>query len=90
MKLFQKHIFTIEQIDTIKDCFNKNKVLDEWCAKVGRNPKEIERTVCIHPKELTPKVFHEYQNAGIEHLILYCEYPFDFSDIEKILSWTTV
>jgi alkanesulfonate monooxygenase SsuD/methylene tetrahydromethanopterin reductase-like flavin-dependent oxidoreductase (luciferase family) len=29
---------------------NKIKILDEWCAKVGRNPKEIERTVAIYPK----------------------------------------
>jgi probable F420-dependent oxidoreductase len=74
--------------DTPKNCFNKNKILDEWCAKVGRNPKEIERTVCIHPKELTREVIYEYQNAGIQHIILYFEDPFDFTHIKKILSWS--
>jgi probable F420-dependent oxidoreductase len=74
--------------DIPKNCFDKNKILDDWCARVNRNPKDIERTACVHPKEVTRKVIYEYQNAGIEHLILYCEDPFDFSGIKKILSWT--
>jgi probable F420-dependent oxidoreductase len=27
----------------------KSAILDEWCAKVGRDPKAIERTVAIRP-----------------------------------------
>ena len=31
---------------------HKNAVLDEWCAKVGRDPAEIERTVAISASEV--------------------------------------
>ena len=67
---------------------NKIKILDEWCAKVGRNPREIERTVAIYPKEVTPEIFAQYKEVGAEHIILTCSDPFDFSDLEKLLSWS--
>lgn len=67
---------------------NKIKILDEWCAKIGRNPREIERTVAIYPKEVTPEIFAQYKEVGAEHLILTCSDPFDFSDVEKLLSWS--
>ena len=31
----------------------KNAVLDEWCARTGRDPGEIERTVAINPTTST-------------------------------------
>jgi alkanesulfonate monooxygenase SsuD/methylene tetrahydromethanopterin reductase-like flavin-dependent oxidoreductase (luciferase family) len=67
---------------------NKIKILDEWCAKVGRNPREIERTVAIYPKEVTPEIFAQYKEVGAEHIILTCSDPFDFSDVEKLMSWS--
>ena len=66
---------------------NKIKILDEWCAKVGRNPKEIERTVAIYPKEVTPELFEAYKQAGAEHIILTSAGPFDMKDLETLLSW---
>jgi probable F420-dependent oxidoreductase len=66
---------------------NKIKILDEWCAKVGRNPKEIERTVAIYPNEVTPELFEAYQQAGAEHIILTSAGPFDMKDLETLLSW---
>jgi alkanesulfonate monooxygenase SsuD/methylene tetrahydromethanopterin reductase-like flavin-dependent oxidoreductase (luciferase family) len=65
----------------------KIQILDEWCAKVGRNPREIERTVAIYPKEVTPEIFEQYKQVGAEHVILTCGGPFDFGDLEKLLSW---
>ncbi|MDA2999247.1 MAG: LLM class flavin-dependent oxidoreductase, partial [Actinomycetota bacterium] len=66
---------------------NKIKILDEWCAKVGRDPKEIERTVAIYPKEVTPELFEAYKQAGAEHIILASGGPFDMKDVETLLSW---
>jgi len=66
---------------------NKIKILDEWCAKVGRNPKEIERTVAIYPKEVTPELFEAYKQAGAEHIILASGGPFDMKGLETLLSW---
>ena len=44
----------------------KNQILDEWCARVGRDPKEIERS----PRSLAPSDrLDDYLAAGITHLI---------------------
>jgi probable F420-dependent oxidoreductase len=54
---------------------HKNRVLDEWCEKVGRDPSQIERTVAIEPKD-TERV-EEYAGAGVEHIIVMMGTPFD-------------
>jgi alkanesulfonate monooxygenase SsuD/methylene tetrahydromethanopterin reductase-like flavin-dependent oxidoreductase (luciferase family) len=66
---------------------NKLRILDEWCAKVGRNPREIERTVAIYPKEVTPETFAQYKEAGAEHIILASGGPFDLGLVEQLLAW---
>jgi alkanesulfonate monooxygenase SsuD/methylene tetrahydromethanopterin reductase-like flavin-dependent oxidoreductase (luciferase family) len=72
-----------DQLNTFGDpatVRHKNNVLDEWCAKIGRNPKEIERTVAVEPKELARAT--EYAQAGADHLIAMIGSPFDFSLVE--------
>jgi methylmalonyl-CoA mutase cobalamin-binding subunit len=43
--------------------------------------------VAIYPKEVTPEIFEQYKQVGAEHVILTCGGPFDFGDLEKLLSW---
>jgi probable F420-dependent oxidoreductase len=64
---------------------HKNGVLDDWCAKVGRDPFEIERTVGLNfPNELDD--LEGYLEAGCQHIIVGCGDPFDLSPIAKALS----
>jgi probable F420-dependent oxidoreductase len=88
LRLVAEHADQCNFFGPPENCASKNKILDEWCAKVGRNPREIERTVCIYPKEVTREIFDEYEKAGAEHIILTCADPFDFTDLEKLLSWS--
>ena len=54
----------------------KNRVLDDWCARVGRDPAEIERTVMLaDPREV--RHVDDYLAAGAQHLILGMGPPFD-------------
>src|SRR5438477_228433 len=46
----------------------KNAVLDEWCARVGRDPRQIERTVGIRVDEVHE--WEAYVDSGAEHLIV--------------------
>src|SRR5215217_3509437 len=46
----------------------KSSILDDWCIKVGRNPKEIERSILFRPNQL--ENLDEYVANGITHLIL--------------------
>ena len=64
----------------------KNDILNEWCAKVGRNPKDIERTVAVKPEEL--EKVSEYAAAGADHMIVMLGQPFDLSAVEKYLAST--
>ncbi|MFN8051988.1 MAG: LLM class F420-dependent oxidoreductase [Acidimicrobiales bacterium] len=61
----------------------KNAILDDWCAKVGRDPSEIERTVCISPGDLDQ--VEPLLEAGATHIIVMLGQPFDFSGVEALL-----
>jgi probable F420-dependent oxidoreductase len=61
----------------------KNKVLDEWCARVDRNRAEIERTVAINRSEVDN--WESYLGAGAEHLIVMLGPPFDLEPVERVL-----
>jgi hypothetical protein len=58
--------------------------LDEWCEKVGRDPREIERTVAISPPDID-KV-DEFLEAGAEHIIMRGAHPFDLGPVEELLA----
>ena len=63
---------------------HKMGVLDEWCAKLGRNPRDIERTVAISPQDL--KDVNAYEDAGADHIIVMLGNPYDLSAVEKVLA----
>jgi probable F420-dependent oxidoreductase len=63
----------------------KSAILDEWCAKVGRDPSEIERTVAFNdPAEIDNA--DAYVAAGATHLILGVGYPFNLDPLARLLA----
>ncbi|MDE3078012.1 MAG: LLM class F420-dependent oxidoreductase [Chloroflexota bacterium] len=70
-------------IATPENYSRKNRILDDWCAKVGRNPREIERTVNI-PVTAIPSADH-YLEAGAQTLLLQLDHPFDLRPAEQLL-----
>jgi probable F420-dependent oxidoreductase len=61
----------------------KNRTLDEWCARLERNPRQIERTVGIQATEIGD--WQAYLDAGAEHLIVMTGPPFDLDPVRKLL-----
>ncbi len=61
----------------------KNAVLDEWCAKLGRDPGEIERTVNISASDVAKA--EAYLRAGAQHLIVMCPHPYDLAPTQRLL-----
>ena len=61
----------------------KNRTLDEWCARVERNPRQIERTVGIQATEIDD--WQAYLDAGAEHFIVMIGPPFDLDPVRKLL-----
>lgn len=68
---------------------HKNAILDQWCAEIGRDPREIERTVGINAAELDDEgAVEAYLEAGADHLILMTgtHGAFDLSALERLLA----
>ena len=59
-------------------------MLDEWCAKLGRDPAKIERTVAIEPGDVDD--IGRYVEAGANHVIVMVGNPFDLSSLEALIS----
>ena len=65
----------------------KNKLLDEWCEKVGRDPKEIERSVQVSPP-FDQAMVEEYVANGFDHIILRYSAPlFDTDALHQLVAW---
>ena len=68
---------------------HKNKVLDDWCAKVGRDPAAIERSLLINSvhHKFSTDTLNAYVESGVTHFILGMGTPFDFASLTEILDW---
>jgi hypothetical protein len=62
---------------------HKSKVLDEWCRKIGRDPKEIERTANVTVS--SPKEIKEWLDVGLQHFVLRLAHPFDMKALARVL-----
>jgi probable F420-dependent oxidoreductase len=64
-----------------------SRVLDDWCAKVGRDPAAIERSLLFSEVERIP-LADDYLRHGITHLIFEFDAPpYDFGPVEQLLAW---
>jgi probable F420-dependent oxidoreductase len=61
----------------------KNEILTEWCVKLGRDPREVERTCSVNPDVYDQ--IDELLAAGAQHLILRGAQPFDMRPLEDLL-----
>ena len=65
---------------TTEEFKHKNEVLDGHCAKIGRNPQEIWRSVqlVVNPQdwEATRANVRSYIDAGANHIILNLRAPY--------------
>ena len=72
----------IGDLDTMR---HKMGVLDEWCAKVGRDPAEIERSTFVMD-ELDK--LDDYVDLGVTHLIVGAGGPdYDLEPLRKLVAW---
>ena len=64
----------------------KSGILDDWCAKVGRDPEEIERSITIRSGHI--KNADQYVERGITHLILGFGGPdYDLGPLQDLIAW---
>ena len=65
---------------------HKNAVLDDWCAKVGRDPSEIERSVGVNPKHIDQA--DGWHAARAVEFTIGLNWPdYEMAPIEEWLAW---
>jgi probable F420-dependent oxidoreductase len=63
-----------------------NRVLDEWCARVGRDPATIERSIMIRPWQVG--LADQYLAAGVTHLIVGATGPLYYlRPLADLVAW---
>ena len=65
----------------------KSGILDDWCAEVGRNPDEIQRTVTINRDTDLSNNLDAYADAGATHFIMGMSVPIESDMIETLVKW---
>jgi alkanesulfonate monooxygenase SsuD/methylene tetrahydromethanopterin reductase-like flavin-dependent oxidoreductase (luciferase family) len=74
----------------------KNRILDDWCARVGRSPVAIERSAFIADEFSQAPIkdmrrhydtLEAYVAAGANHIYYGLGTPFDLSPIVSLLEW---
>jgi hypothetical protein len=63
-----------------------SRVLDEWCAKVGRNPAEIERSIMPAAKDAVANA-DAYVAQGITTLIVGVNGPDQLDVLRDLVAW---
>ena len=61
-------------------------VLDDWCAKLGRDPATIERSTSLDPEDIARA--DDYLAQGITFLVVRAKGPdFDLGHLRELIQW---
>ena len=86
LRLVAEHATIWNYFGTPEEMRKKIAVLDGWCEKIGRNPKEIEKSILLTDPNMASQL-DEYLEAGVSHFIFGLGTPFDFVPLKKALDW---
>ncbi len=84
LRLVAEHAELSNVFGPAENVQHKNRIIDEWCRKIGRDPGAIERTVAISPEELDNA--GKFAEAGADHLIVGVGSPFDLTAVEEFIA----
>jgi len=84
LKLTAQHADAWNSFGPPETFAHKNSVLDDWCAEIGRDPGEIERTVAIGPDDVDQ--LDAFLDAGATHVIVMTGHPFDLAAVETLIA----
>jgi probable F420-dependent oxidoreductase len=83
LRLVAEHAQMWNSIAGVEDFRRKSAILDEYCSRIGRDPREIERTANVTMR--TEKDAEEWLDAGLQHFVLRMAQPFDTKHVERML-----
>jgi probable F420-dependent oxidoreductase len=66
----------------------KSDILDDWCAKVGRDPSEIQRSTTIRRLTGETRDADAFLELGFTHFVVSVQGPdWDLAPLERALAW---
>ena len=83
LRLVAEHAQMWNTLGSLDQFIRKSAVLDEWCARLGRDGREIERTANVG--NLSAGEIEEWRKAGLQHFVLRIAHPFDTRDLERVV-----
>lgn len=83
LRLVADHAQMWNGADSPEEFKSKSAVLDDWCARIGRDPKTIERSANV--ARMSPRAAEEWLQAGLQHFVLRLAHKFDTKPVERML-----
>jgi probable F420-dependent oxidoreductase len=83
LRLVAEHAQMWNAIGSPDEYAHKSAVLEDWCAKLGRDPAEIERTANVGAQ--TGRTVEQWLKVGLQHFVVRLAYPFETKDLERLL-----
>lgn len=88
LRIAAQHANEWHYVGTPEALARKAAVLDDWCAKIGRNPREIVRCTSVGHGLDGAAAAEEYVALGFTHLIASCTGPdWDLTPIRDLVAW---
>jgi probable F420-dependent oxidoreductase len=86
LRIVAEHAHIWNGIGDPEKVARKSRILDEWCGKVGRDPKEIERSALVDPEHIERA--DEYVENGVTHLLIGSSCPdYDLGPLRELIAW---
>jgi probable F420-dependent oxidoreductase len=83
LRLVAQHAQMWNTIGTPAQFARKSKILDGYCAELGRDPAEVERTANVSVDG--ERELERWLQVGLQHFVLRLAKPFDTKNLEMVL-----
>lgn len=83
LRIVAQHADAWNTFGTPAEFATRSALLDDWCTRVGRDPREIERTIVIDAEAIP--AWRDYARAGAEHIIVAVDAPYDLAPAWRLL-----
>ena len=86
LRLVAKHADIWHGFGDLETVQRKVQILDDWCAKEGRDPQTIERSVGVSPE--TQKDLDGFIASGVTHFTTGANGPdYDYGFLRELIQW---
>jgi probable F420-dependent oxidoreductase len=90
LKITAKHADIWHGFGDLATMQRKSGILDEWCAKVGRDPSEIARSTSVGGVPMTDRSASadDFLKLGFSDFVYHCRGPkWDTAPLRDLLAW---